>query len=104
MRLVDLDPRWIAVAGDDRVGITFRCPHCPSGERGETTFLGIFFVEPIDPNQHVDIDWPNYMLQHPASRFWHRIGETFEQLTVTPSVDASQHGHWHGFITNGEVS
>lgn len=25
-------------------------------------------------------------------------------LTVTPSIDASKSGHWHGFITNGECS
>lgn len=24
-------------------------------------------------------------------------------LTVTPSIDASASGHWHGFITNGEI-
>jgi hypothetical protein len=24
-------------------------------------------------------------------------------LTVTPSIDASKSGHWHGHITNGEV-
>ena len=26
-----------------------------------------------------------------------------DDLTVTPSIDASASGHWHGFITNGEV-
>jgi hypothetical protein len=24
-------------------------------------------------------------------------------LTVMPSIDASDSGHWHGFITNGQV-
>jgi hypothetical protein len=32
---------------------------------------------------------------------WQRTGETFETLTLTPSVDCSAWGHWHGFITNG---
>jgi hypothetical protein len=25
-------------------------------------------------------------------------------LTVRPSIDASASGHWHGFITNGEIT
>lgn len=29
--------------------------------------------------------------------------EDFHNLTLTPSVDASKVGHWHGFITNGEI-
>jgi hypothetical protein len=30
-------------------------------------------------------------------------GATFESLTVTPSLDGSKGGLWHGFITNGEI-
>ncbi len=38
---------------------------------------------------------------------WKRgSGDTFETLTLTPSIDANVDiaGHWHGFITNGEVT
>jgi hypothetical protein len=35
---------------------------------------------------------------------WNRTGDTFETMTLTPSIDGSGVGHWHGFITNGEVS
>ena len=28
---------------------------------------------------------------------------TFETMTVTPSLDGSAAGNWHGFITNGEI-
>lgn len=28
---------------------------------------------------------------------------SFESLTVTPSIDGSAGGNWHGFITNGEI-
>lgn len=31
------------------------------------------------------------------------IGGDFSNTTITPSVDASNSGHWHGFVTNGEV-
>lgn len=34
MRLLDLEPRWFSVKGDQRHGMTFNCPHCPvSGSR-----------------------------------------------------------------------
>jgi hypothetical protein len=34
---------------------------------------------------------------------WHRVGDTFDTLTLTPSIDCSRFGHFHGFITGGEV-
>lgn len=39
----------------------------------------------------------------PPSIHWQRHGDTFEAMTLMPSVDASASGHWHGFITNGEI-
>ena len=29
--------------------------------------------------------------------------DNFDTMTVTPSIDASGSGNWHGFITNGEI-
>jgi hypothetical protein len=34
---------------------------------------------------------------------WKFEGNDFNTLTVTPSIDASASGNWHGFITNGEI-
>jgi len=31
------------------------------------------------------------------------IEGNFEDLTVTPSIDASASGNWHGWITKGEI-
>lgn len=28
---------------------------------------------------------------------------SFETMTVTPSIDGSAGGLWHGFITNGQI-
>lgn len=107
MRLTELDPKWMVLRqGGDVVGITFRCPHCPAGERGETTFLGVMFAALID-RDGLDVeerDWPTYMAQHPERHYWQRSGETFEVLTLSPSVDCSSVGHWHGFIQAGEVT
>jgi len=100
MRLVDLDPRWgvdradVVIGGERRyvpdragMGITFWCPHC------RATRLAVWFVNPVDGRP-----------PHAAKHLWTRAGESFETLTLTPSIDASESGHWHGFITNGEVS
>jgi hypothetical protein len=31
-------------------------------------------------------------------------GVDFNTISVTPSIDASAAGHWHGHITNGEIT
>lgn len=46
-------------------------------------------------------------------RRWNRFEETFETLSITPSIDATkddngnalpiERQHWQGFITNGEI-
>lgn len=70
------------------VGLTFRCPHCIGR-------LYVPFANPLDGGPAM-----------PNSRgcSWQRTGDTFESLSLTPSVDASEGGCWHGFITNGEVT
>lgn len=35
---------------------------------------------------------------------WKYEGSDFATMTVTPSIDASKSGNWHGFITNGEIT
>lgn len=100
MQLTELNPRWcmdadIVIGGVNRhyeerhgMAITFDCPHCRK-ER-----LGVWFANPIDGLPPTD----------DAAHLWQRSGETFETLSLSPSVDASAHGHWHGFITNGVVT
>lgn len=99
MRLTDLQPHWTTFADPSaniRSGITFQCPHC------KTQRLGVLFANPIDPDK-----WLEKGITRPHAQCeWHREGETFDTLTLTPSVDASRidvGGHWHGFITNGEI-
>lgn len=91
MRLTDLEPSWL-IATEGRVGqgITFKCPHCL------TQRVGIFFANPIDGLEPAG---PEY---HPSPR-WHRTGTMFEDISISPSVDVSSSGHWHGFIINGEI-
>lgn len=46
-----------------------------------------------------------YIHAHENPAFiWTAIGEDLDNVTITPSIDASKAGHWHGFITNGQIA
>jgi hypothetical protein len=89
----------------------FRCPHC------QKVFLTCKNVE-MTRQVTWDIlknglgkDWNEVVVPPKPEIAWTITGtrpsdpsEAFpDNLTVTPSIDASASGHWHGFITNGEI-
>lgn len=107
VRLRDLEPAWIATAGRHGMGISFLCPvHGGNGANGMACYLGVWFENPVDGG-------PAYKPGEPFQRrtryncftagepLWRRTGETFDTLTLEPSIDAE--GHWHGYIRAGEV-
>jgi hypothetical protein len=101
VRLTDLNPKWIALEENgDALGVTFLCPHCRQAH------VGVYFAEPVDTNgvPGIDPSLPLFIAQHPENLYWHRAGDSFDTLTLTPSVDVSKHGHWHGFVTGGEIT
>jgi len=98
VKLTELAPRWFRIADLDHVGLTFNCPHC------RTQRLGVVF-------HHAGrelVENASILARHGAAdenHIWNLVGaEDFNSLTLTPSIDASASGHWHGFITNGEVT
>lgn len=95
MRLVDLNPRWFRLADDTpALGLTFDCPHC------RTQRLGVSFHR--QGHEAMD-DAVIYAKSPGTSHIWGMSGDSFENLTLSPSVDASAAGHWHGFVSNGEI-
>ncbi len=107
MKLTELNPRWI-VSGDRRVGLTFDCPHCfsiPDIQDTDIAKIGVYFKNPIGGGLPIETKY-----------LWNRKGDTFETMTLSPSVNASKagqpletitirgKGHWHGWITNGEIT
>ncbi len=117
-KLVDLNPRWVGAGGEGvsnvdgspvperrGVGVSFDCPCQPCTTQrtgGEADFyLRVFvgFANPLDGGPAHD---PRQGAQ------WQRTGETFETLTLTPSIQRHRVGDggcdWHGFVTNGEVT
>lgn len=107
MRLIVLHPRWVGAGGEGisdkdgnpvperhKVGVSFECP---CGRCGVRCYVP--FENPIDGGPRHDT--------RPESHHWHREGETFETLTLTPSIlrspDKGGCG-WHGFVTNGGIT
>lgn len=97
MKLTELKPKWMMQITEDNrldcksrhgMGIVFDCPVHRNHR------LGIFFKNPIDGLPAAE-----------GQLLWQRTGESFDKLTVSPSVDASQFiGCWHGHIVKGEVT
>lgn len=101
MKLTELQPQFLNSGGDGiyladgspaplrtGVGVMFLCP---CGNHDENHQLYVPFANPIDGGAPL------------PGKGWQRTGDTFETLTLTPSVLRIGGCGWHGFITNGEV-
>lgn len=99
MKLTELNPRWYVLhEGGPKSGLTFDCPHCHARRLGVGFHhVGIEAIRDEEPDTHVG-----------ARPSWVITGDqdthSFENVSLTPSVDASAFGCWHGFITNGEAT
>lgn len=56
------------------------------------------FWPPIDPE-----NLQGTLINIPNNNGHARTGDTFETLTLSPSVGFGSIGHWHGHIINGEI-
>lgn len=100
MRLTELEPEFYGAGGDgitradgspvpkrSGIGMTFKCP-C-----GCAIECAVPFANPVDGG--------------PADgRGWERTGDTFDVMTLSPSILRSKEKGgcgWHGWIRNGEV-
>jgi hypothetical protein len=107
MRLSELQPRWI----HPNVFV-FLCPHC------QKDFLACKNIAMSERDQWAMFekefgeDWNTLVIPMKPEFSWaisgtipQRLNASFpDDLTVTPSIDASASGHWHGFITNGMIT
>lgn len=99
MRLVDLMPRWV----HPNV-FAFLCPHCrrvfltcKNVVMASDAQYEILEADPIGQNDAV------YVLSRADFAWTFATAAAFESMSVTPSVDAGAAGHWHGYITAGEI-
>ncbi len=112
MRLIDLEPQWLLNDGV-RVGFVFRCPTKPqcwqscfasSPSRREQWAL---FADVFGRDEDGAVTGRPDVQGCTRGTNWTIVGgieaASFETLTVTPSLDGSAGGNWHGVITNGEI-
>lgn len=106
MKLTDLNPQFCNAGGEGisnadgspaplRVGIGVMFT-CPCGKCDDMHDCYVSFTNPIDGGAPVN----------DGHATWQRTGDTFDTLTLTPSIlrNPEKGGcGWHGFITNGEV-
>jgi hypothetical protein len=81
------------VPAPERHGVGVRLD-CPCGNRDKGHQLYVPFANPLDGGPP---------MQTGKNNGWQRTGETFETLTLTPSILRRGSCGWHGFITNGEI-
>jgi len=98
--IADLDPHWIFDANRRVVGVRFACPTC--GDLVGAVNICVLFENPPDggPAAPRGCRLPG----DSEGRRWTRDGTTFSTLTLSPSVDCSQCGHWHGFVAKGDAT
>lgn len=102
VKLAVLNPRWVGAGGEgvsDKdgnpvperhgVGLSFDCPCGAKCVRGYVAFRN-----PLDGGE------PYISPNQPT---WDRTGDTFETLTLKPSIQRMDNCRWHGFLTDGEM-
>ena len=83
------------LVGEGRIGVSFDCP-CPTCTAARPTashggfFLrvSVCFANPPDDGPPVEGGGPT----------WHREGDTFETLRLSPSILDKWRCGWHGFV------
>ena len=98
MRLVDLMPRWV-----DQHVFVFLCPHCREvfltcKDIVMSRWLQCEIIA-ADALGHQGVT----VVLSKESFAWTLEGRDFARMTVSPSIDASASGHWHGRIIEGKI-
>jgi hypothetical protein len=100
LKLTDLEPKWLTPDV-----FSFKCPHCKLVKL-LCKKIPLSFKEQVrlvNPAPEDEYDFPVDFVPMNAECAWKFSGDDFATLTVTPSIDASNSGHWHGYITKGQI-
>lgn len=81
-------------------GIQFLCPLCFTKNVGP---VGTHLCDVTFADRGVPDDLGSHNKEGKAVR-WTVTGDTFENLTTTPSILLEGGCAWHGYITNGDVA
>lgn len=107
MRLSELEPRWL-INEPGRQLFVFRCPGPCCKERRRWLSCKNFRMklsEQIDLFEAAGLEGSKVVVPMKADVCWKITrAESWDTLTVSPSIDASPSGDWHGHIKNGGIS
>jgi|SRR6185437_7265386 len=110
MKLTELDPHWLLDDEGRRVGFIFKCPIEKKQWYQSCKFIPLGIREQWRLMNKTHPDQEHFCTKvQPCNpeMAWTCTPEpeeaTFENLTITPSIDGSAGGLWHGYITNGEI-
>lgn len=104
VKLTELDPRWLTpdvfifrnpTGGNDWL----TCKRVAMSMKDQQRLI---YGDHMDPSTKTEWVGKCVVMTNPDCA-WKFDGNDFETMTVTPSVDASASGNWHGFITAGEI-
>lgn len=102
MKLTELEPRWV----HEHVFV-FRCPHCRNTWLSCKT-AAMSIKEQFEHFRAANLEpaGPKYAIVPMREECAWQLTDgnrDFATMTLSPSIDASASGHWHGYITNGEI-
>jgi hypothetical protein len=98
MKIDELQPRFITPEL-----LVFLCPHC----KGILLAVKTITMKHKDQREIFEKefgeDWNHKVVWDEPDKNW-TISGTLPTISITPSIDASKSGHWHGFVTNGIIT
>jgi len=98
VKLADLNPTFYGAhgrGGINQLGLGFDCPACTAANRLDKCEWGGWIAVPFANPMGGEPPLAN------EKTLWQRTGDTFADMTLSPSVHAV--GHWHGWVRNGNV-
>jgi hypothetical protein len=105
MRLIELEPRWVGMHI-----LMMRCPHCVALGPGVQQWWLTCKNAVMSTPEQFDLfeatfgeEWNTLVVPCNPDMAWTIYGRDFNSLSVTPSLDASNSGHAHFNITNGQI-
>lgn len=105
MKLTDLNPSWVGAGGP---GVSRRLPDGSSEPVPERRGVAIAFDCPCGCESRVCIALSAPLdggapYTSPGEPTWKRTGDSFETLTLSPSLQRVGGCGWHGWVRDGEV-
>jgi hypothetical protein len=103
VKLSDCQPRWVGVVNWSSpslfaVGLVFTCPVC--------RFPVLCYFKPsLDPdNLRAKYGWPDAFPAPDGNLQWERTGDSFDTISLMPSINNDKAGCGHWSLTNGELT